>query len=302
MMGNYQEQVRLLVQILPFIAQYREFALKGGTAINLFLRDLPRLSIDIDLVYLPLSSREKALTEIRQKLDDLAKDLQCPPLNCSVVKSYSSNPSALRLVVKNQVGLRVKIEVNPVLRGTVHPVSTMQVSSEVESRFGYAEIQLASFADIYGGKICAALDRQHPRDLFDVKELLASEGISATVRKTFLIYLASHNRPMSELLRPTFIDLTRLFDEEFRDMTESPVFLPELIDARKNLLETIHSDLTSDERFFLLSLKQGKPDWQKLGIEGVSSMPAIRWKLRNIDIMNETLHKRAIEKLERVLF
>ncbi|TCQ91865.1 nucleotidyltransferase AbiEii toxin of type IV toxin-antitoxin system [Rahnella sp. JUb53] len=57
----YYRQVQLLLQLLPFIAKHDCFALKGGTAINLFIRNFPRLSVDIDLVYLPVLDREESL-------------------------------------------------------------------------------------------------------------------------------------------------------------------------------------------------------------------------------------------------
>jgi len=55
---RYMRQVALLVRTLPYIARHEAFALKGGTAINLFYRDMPRLSVDIDLTYLPLTAGE----------------------------------------------------------------------------------------------------------------------------------------------------------------------------------------------------------------------------------------------------
>ena len=64
----YRRQVALLIRILPLVAQEASFALKGGTAINLFVRDLPRLSVDIDLVYLPVADREMSLAAIRAGL------------------------------------------------------------------------------------------------------------------------------------------------------------------------------------------------------------------------------------------
>ena len=54
MLEHYRNQAQLLVDVLPYVAQQEVFALKGGTAINLFHRDLPRLSVDIDLTYLPV--------------------------------------------------------------------------------------------------------------------------------------------------------------------------------------------------------------------------------------------------------
>ncbi len=64
----YKRQVALLLDILPEVAKETCFALHGGTAINLFIRDMPRLSVDIDLTYLPLESREASLKNISDAL------------------------------------------------------------------------------------------------------------------------------------------------------------------------------------------------------------------------------------------
>jgi hypothetical protein len=69
--------------------------------------------------------------------------------------------------------VRVKIEVSPVLRGCVREPVMRGVSPPVEAEFGYIEVPVLHLHDLYAGKLCAALDRQHPRDLFDVQILLA---------------------------------------------------------------------------------------------------------------------------------
>ena len=71
--ARYHEQVRLLVSLLPFLNDEPCFALKGGTAINLFVQPLPRLSVDIDLAYLPLEPRDEALRRCREALQRLAE-------------------------------------------------------------------------------------------------------------------------------------------------------------------------------------------------------------------------------------
>jgi predicted nucleotidyltransferase component of viral defense system len=59
--NRYRKQVQLLVRVLPLVDVETCFALKGGTAINLFYRELPRLSVDIDLLYIPRDDRDTAL-------------------------------------------------------------------------------------------------------------------------------------------------------------------------------------------------------------------------------------------------
>ena len=60
----YRRQAALLIRTLPLVAEETCFALKGGTAINLFIRNMPRLSVDIDLTYLPVQPRAESLTAI----------------------------------------------------------------------------------------------------------------------------------------------------------------------------------------------------------------------------------------------
>lgn len=130
-----------------------------------------------------------------------------------------------RLVV-NQ-GASVKIELSPVLRGVLHLPEIRSVIESVEQQFGFAEAPLIALEDLYAGKICAALDRQHPRDFYDVLLLLENEGISESLRKAFLAYLVSHSRPMEELLEPRWQPLGAAFENEFKGMTFRKVSVKE---------------------------------------------------------------------------
>lgn len=200
-----------------------------------------------------------------------------------------------------QGGDRIKIELSPVLRGSVFPEELREVSPSVEEQFGFVEMQLLSIPDLYAGKICAALDRQHPRDLFDVKLLLENEGLTEDLVKTFLVYLISHNRTMAELLQPTRKDIAGIYEGEFLRMSQIEVSLNELLDVRERLITGINQALTDDQRQFLLSFKERRPQWDLLGIEGADKLPAVRWKLHNLERMPEERHRRAYENLERVL-
>lgn len=296
----YYKQVQLLMQVLPFVAKQECFALKGGTAINLFVREFPRLSVDIDMVYLPMKGREEALPEICKALSAISADLKTAFSDIELTEAYKSKRDALRLVVARN-GVQIKVELSPVLRGTVYEPQLMEVCATVENEFGYAEVPVVSLADLYAGKICAALDRQHPRDLFDVKWLLENEGLTDEIRKALLVYLASHNRPMSELLSPQCKDISATYAGEFANMAETDVPLEELEAAREQLVELIHQGLMDSEKAFLLSFKNREPDWSLLELSGVSELPAIKWKQINLAKMPDEKHKQAIEKLKEVL-
>jgi predicted nucleotidyltransferase component of viral defense system len=245
----YYQQVELLVQLLAFVDQEACFALRGGTAINLFVRNFPRLSVDIDLTYLPTITRDEALKDIRQALDRMGMRITEDLPGAAVHKAYEDKADALRLVV-SRGGVQVKIELSPVMRGTVYPVTRRTVVEAVEDEFGFAEVSVLSLADLYAGKICAALDRQHPRDLFDIKLLLDSQGFDDATRKAFIIYLISHSRPIAELLAPHLQPIDALFTTEFKGLAFIDVSLVELEDSRTQIIKLVNQSLTDNERQF----------------------------------------------------
>jgi len=299
----YRKQVQLLVRVLPLIDTEKCFALKGGTAINLFYRALPRLSVDIDLLYIPMDNRENALLNIRAALSRISK-LITQTIPGSKVQDAHEQSDALRLIV-TQGEVRIKVELSPVIRGTVFPEERREVTEEVEKEFGYVEMQVASLPDLYAGKICAALDRQHPRDLFDVKFLLENEGLTDDLRKTFLIFLISHQRPMSELLAPNRKDISEIYDTEFKQMAEVDVPLEQLEAARENLIQQINENMTVNEKKFLLSFKNKIPDWNLLemhNVEIIANLPSVLWKMKNLQQMPIQKHKEAYNKLQNILF
>ncbi len=296
----YYRQVQLLLQLLPFIAKHDCFALKGGTAINLFIRNFPRLSVDIDLVYLPVLDREESLKGIKAALDDIAKSVLAYIPQSKVSKYYEDKNDALRLVVIRD-GVLIKIELSPILRGTVFEPALLQVCEAVEDELGFAEISVVSFADLYAGKICAALDRQHPRDLFDVKLLLDNEGLTSALRKALLVYLISHPRPIAELLQPHLKDISGIYEGEFRNMADVDVPLAELLAVRRQLIDLINGKITQEEKEFLLSFKNKEPDWTLLGLDNIDKLPAVRWKRKNLSKMPAEKHANALKRLSFVL-
>jgi predicted nucleotidyltransferase component of viral defense system len=297
----YYKQVDLLLQILPVISEIENFALKGGTAINLFLRDLPRLSVDIDLTYLPLDDRSTALENIDSHLTHIAEKCQGMFKDCQISTKQQNGLLYGLTIARSNVA--VKIEPNTTIRGAVFPAITLRLCSKAQDLFGRSvEIQSLSTEDLYGGKICAALDRQHPRDLYDVYFLMKNEGLTEKVRQAFIVYLLSHNRPISELLDPQLKDnLEEVYQETFEGMTFKPFTLDDLIETWKLLIQKIKRELTDNEKKFILSIKKKAPEWDLFPIDGIQNLTAIQWKLINLDKMGKTKHKQALVKLEKVL-
>lgn len=301
----YFPQARLVARLIPLVAEEKCFALKGGTAINLFHRDMPRLSVDIDLTYLPLQAREESLAEIGDALRRISGRIRKTLSQAQATSSPSGGATAGMKLLVNDRGARIKIEPNQLLRGSVYPPEIRRISLRAQEAFElFAAINTLSFADLYGGKICAALDRQHPRDLFDLKLLFENEAqdrFPDDIRQAFVIYVASHSRPMHELLSPNLKEIEKDFLNSFRGMTSSPVSFDELLAARSELLKRLPSELTESERRFLFSVKDGEPAWSLMNLPGIERLPGIEWKLVNIRKMPPKLHAASRERLKNVL-
>nr|WP_286985643.1 nucleotidyl transferase AbiEii/AbiGii toxin family protein [Halomonas sp.] len=288
-----------MVSLLPFLNDEPCFALKGGTAINLFVQPLPRLSVDIDLAYLPLEPRDEALRRCREALQRLtgAFNARLPGVRAEL---QDNRRDELRILVRRGRS-QVKVEVSPVLRGTLHPPQERDVVEAVEDDYGFAAVQVVSLPDLYGGKICAALDRQHPRDLFDVKLLLNQGGLDRSVFEGFLVYLLGHPRPLSEVINPRLKPLDDVYRQEFVGMARIDLPLQELESVRPELLTRMGQLMTDEDVRFLLSFKQGAPDWALLPLTGVDRLPAVRWKLANIQRMTPDKHRQSLVLLEQAL-
>jgi predicted nucleotidyltransferase component of viral defense system len=295
----YRKQVALLMRVLPHVAEEACFALKGGTAINLFIRDMPRLSVDVDLTYVPVAPRPESLAAIDAAMKRIAARIEKSIPGARTTKSVSEG--AITKLIVRQGDVQTKIEVTPVLRGCVYDPETRSVSESVEDSFGFAEISTVSFADLYAGKIVAALDRQHPRDLFDIRDLLANEGIDDALRRAFIVYLLSHDRPMSEVLAPTRKEISAEFTRGFESMTDKPVSLDDLMATREALIDEIVGKMPKAHREFLVWFERGKPDWALLGIPGASELPAVKWRQQNLDKLTAEKRAALVARLEQVL-
>ncbi|MGE0674952.1 MAG: nucleotidyl transferase AbiEii/AbiGii toxin family protein [Methylibium sp.] len=296
---SYRRQVALLLRTIPSIAQESSFALKGGTAINLFVRDLPRLSVDIDLTYVPLLPRARALGAIDKAMRRIATRVERVIRGARVTQA--STEGAVNKLFVREVGVQIKIEVTPVMRGCAFDAEVRSVSPAVEAAFGFAEMKVLSFADLYAGKIVAAFDRQHPRDLFDIRDLLANEGIDDRLRAAFIVYLLSHNRPMAEVLAVRPKEISAEFLAGFQGMTAAPVTVEELVAARTALADSIISNMPHEHRRFLVSFEAGAPDWTLLDLPKADRLPAVKWRQQNLAKLTRNKRIALVAQLEAVL-
>lgn len=279
---RFTDRVRLLVEILPVLAQEPRFALKGGTAINLFEHDLPRLSVDIDLAWLPVHDYAEDATLIADALGRLADSLRGRPLQLQVQLSAGEGAGVTRLVA-SRGRARVQIETTPVMRGSVHPVRNRVVRPRVEEAFGFASVQVLDFADLYAGKLAAALSRQHPRDLFDVGLLLADERADQVLWRTFLVYLTCSPKPAWEMLAPRVpADFSATFEAHFKGMTAEPIEAETLLEIHVRLLARVAGWLDEPSCAFLRSVEDQRPDFNLIGLPHAADLPGVLRKLHNL--------------------
>ena len=295
-------QAELVLRVLPLVNQEDIFALKGGTAINFFLRDLPRLSVDIDLTYLPINDRKAALYDIDKALLRISERVKktIPGVRVFPKRDREFNLFAGLLIRRGDA--TIKVEPNSVLRGSVFSTEVRTLCQKAQDLFELAiEARTLSFEDLYGGKACAALDRQHPRDLFDIDLLFKNEGLTEKIRKAFIVYVISHSRPMVELLNPRWGDLRPVFEREFQGMVLEPVTAEELRSVGEQLVLRLHEEMTEEEKRFIVSVKEGEPRWNLSGVPGIENLPAVQWKLQNIRRMTIAKRREAMQKLRDYL-
>jgi len=287
---SYLAQVRLLMRLLPIVSTESAFALKGGTAINLFYREMPRLSVDIDLAYLPIEERATSLHAIDAAFDRImARMNKLPGVTATRIAGGGGGDTR---ILANADGVTVKIETSPVMRGAIGKPRLMRTTDAVEDAFGFVATNVLAFDDLYAGKLHAALDRQHPRDLFDVKLLYKNEGLTDDLFRVFLVYAACSSRPIHELLAPNEKDVADEFAREFAGMTAEPIDLDALLSARKRMIGDIQARLNGNAAEFLMTLQAAEPDFTLIGLPQAADLPAIKWKLLNLNkLMADNLDK-----------
>ncbi len=278
MIEQYVKQVKLLVNVLPYIAKENCFALKGGTAINLFIRNLPRLSVDIDLAYIGFEDREKAFKNINEALQRIVDNLNKVHLRAVLQKS----PDNIAKIICSNAETAIKIEPNYTIRGFIYPPEKLSISDKVQEKYGFAAINVVSLPELFGGKVCAALDRQHPRDLFDVKYLLSNEGITPEIKNGFMVSLLQHNRPPHELLSPHKLDNTKVFEQEFKGMSDEIFTTEDCNNTFDTLVYKVKSALTPDDKQFLIDFFSLNEAWKKYDISNIDKLSGVKWKIENL--------------------
>jgi len=277
MNNEYKKRVELLLKIVPQLYDIDTFAIHGGTAINLYVLDFPRYSVDIDLTYTLIKPRDESFAELHQSLLLLKECVRRVVPNVIITEKPNK-------ILCNDKGVMVKVEVSGIKRGLIEATELRTLSAKAQQIFEVSnKARIVSLSQLYGGKITAALDRQHPRDLFDVKLMFDIIKSFDGVKRGFINCLLGGDRPIVESLSPNRIDQSETLVNQFAGMTEIPFSYNDYEETREKLVDIVNSNLTGKDKEFLLNFESGNPDWQNSEYADFQDFPAIQWKLLNIN-------------------
>ena len=283
--------------MIPEIALDPRLALHGGTAINLFDRDMPRLSVDIDLTYIVIEDRETSFTNISAALSNIKSRIEKRLQGSRVEHKVELH----KLLVSHNDAM-IKIEVSQIVRGILGAVTEKILCKKAQEKFDtFCSINIVPNGQLYGGKVCAAMDRQHPRDIFDVKQLLQKEGFTKEIKEGFLFRLLSSERSIQDVLFPNLQDQRLALANQFAGMSEELFTNEEYEFIREKLVKTLQASITEEDKLFILGFKNCFPDWSSYNFE---AYPSIKWKLQNLEKIkaaNPVKHKELYDTLKRKL-
>ena len=290
----YRRQVTLLIRIMPSVFRIKDFAVHGGTAINLFYKNMPRYSVDIDLTYIPITDRRTSIDVINTHLTQLKQMIERTVPGIKVVHK----PDVLKLQCSYE-GAMVKIEVNGTKRGIIGATGDHMLCARAQNEFQMGcKARIVSFSQLYGGKITAALSRQHPRDLFDCKYMEIDNF--KDVKDGFMLCLLGSDKPIIESLRPNSIDQTEALEKQFAGMSDVPFSYADYEDARINLVKMVNDNLDSADKDFLLSFEVGNPIWNLCCAGDLSAYPSVRWKQQNIIKLKEINPQKHLDGINKL--
>ena len=290
----YAQKVELLLRLVPMVMDEGVFAVHGGSAINLFLKNLPRYSVDIDLTYIPLADRATSINDINVHLKSISDKAKRAIKGMHITPKFDT----CKLLCEYQ-GRQVKIEVNQTKRGIVGgEVLTRPLSDKAQNEFSlYCEAKIVPLTLLYGGKIAAALSRQHPRDLFDVKYMDVPLG---NCREGLIFCLLGSDRPIHESLAPSFIDQRDAMANQFDGMTDIPFTYEEFEATRSKLVDDVKTLMTEADRKFLVSFESGQPEWEGYEFEYFKNYPSVQWKLLNLQKLAKQNPQKLIEEVAKL--
>jgi hypothetical protein len=162
----------------------------------------------------------------------------------------------------------------------------------------YCKARIVPLGQLYGGKIAAALSRQHPRDLCDYN-YMEPDKID-NLKRGFMFALLGSDKPFIESLSPNNINQQEAQENQFRGMTDIPFTYENYETARKQLIAFVNAMLNEEDKAFLVSFEEGDPRWEESAYSDFRDFPSVQWKLLNVNKLktqNPAKHRQEVERL-----
>lgn len=251
-------------------------------------------SVDIDLTYIPLADRQTSLNDINLHLKSISEKAKRAFKGMHVIPNFSTCKLLCEFC-----GKQVKIEVNQTKRGIVGgEIMTIPLSEKAQNEFSlFCEANIVPITQLYGGKIAAALSRQHPRDLFDVKYM---EFSMSECREGLIFCLLGSDKPIHESFAPRLIDQREAMENQFAGMTDIPFTYEEFEETRVRLISDVKSLMTDEDIEFMISFESGQPEWNGYEFEYFKDYPSIQWKLLNLKKLAKQNPQKLHEEAEKL--
>lgn len=290
----YRRKVELLLRILPFVTDEDCFAIHGGTAINLFVKNLYRLSVDIDVTYIPIEDRNTSLQRINEALVKISDRVKRQFPDVRVIPRLD-----ICKITCESRGCQVKIEVNQTKRGLVcGEAALLPLCEKAQSLFGMeVDARIVPIPQLYGGKISAALSRQHPRDLFDVKQM---DIPLADVKEGLIFCLLGSDRPIYESFAPNLIDQHEAMERQFSGMSEMLFGYNDFEATREKLILDVNSMMTEEDIRFLIGFEELTVDWENTPYSSFRKYPSVRWKMQNLQKLKASNPKKLKSEADKL--
>lgn len=265
----------------------------------MFHNNLPRLSVDVDLTYIPIEDRDASILNINKGLFKIAQEIEKLNLKANII----GNDIQKKISCYNH-NTQIIIEPNYILRGTVFLPERKEICISLKKQFGNISITTLSYEEVYAGKLCASLDRGHPRDIFDVYYLYKNGEITDGMVKCFIVYSLCHNSKsiyglLNGKTRHQNNEIKKLLETSFYGMTNISFTMEDYMRTQIKLREDLKKKILSYKNF-INNFYNLTVDIKNAPFKNFYDLPGVKWRMLNLEKLYLSNNDEFIRQRENV--
>ncbi len=289
------ERAFCAAQIAACTLNSPDFALKGGTALNLYGLNMPRLSLDVDLVFLPEVKAEEASWLQGEALFQFQKLIEQRLPDAEVMSRLDSAQNINALVVRLR-RIETAVELVPTTRGHLYPLEKKNLCALGRIYWHHPlPAQLVSWAEVCAGKFMARLERQKARDLMDCDNILKLGPIDDQIRLAFLVEILGRGMPTVRMNSQNLVEtiwfplspadlwtgeprpVDRVDWSSLTRLVAKPMLRSELDSVQDVLRQELLVKMPAYHKDFLLMWVRGTPHWSLLDYPRLEDRPILQY-------------------------